>query len=430
MIRPVRGFSLIELLLAVFILAIGIIGVAAIFPAGIVTQRQSQDDTYGPLVAESALSILRGKVRVRDFGSFEEFFDSAGNPATDFIPSTTGPLPLINPSTLATNFPAIVTQGYRPLIGDWRWKRPTIIFQDNITGLDPANGYQGAIDVFGATLFETINASSPVPLIARVSPVETRSETGMAGYPASATNLNRCYGIPWNRNSSAFAPWAIVTMRERTWPQGSDYLNASARQQYVWDCMFRRRGGRIQVAVFVYRVSAPGGESGPYTVAENAIASNPADPLSGPLPVFPRMLTLPSADRWGTGGADNSLTTAVDSNTIINTAVNSGPPNWSLSVDSYGWQNPGQWIVDNFGNVHRLAQGRRSKSEGPVRLSSPIPYTAPCAANFPYGWLPMNSGQFDGGQVSNSWVDQIWFMPTIDSVGNNITPIFVAVQEL
>ena len=45
-----RGFSLIEVLLAVFILGIGIISIGAIFPAGIVQQRQSLDDALGPVV--------------------------------------------------------------------------------------------------------------------------------------------------------------------------------------------------------------------------------------------------------------------------------------------------------------------------------------------------------------------------------------------
>jgi Tfp pilus assembly protein PilV len=50
-----RAFSLIELLLAVFILAIEIISVSALFPAGIAQQQQTTDDQLGPVVAEQAL---------------------------------------------------------------------------------------------------------------------------------------------------------------------------------------------------------------------------------------------------------------------------------------------------------------------------------------------------------------------------------------
>ena len=68
-----RGFSLIELLLAIFILGIGIISIAAVFPAGIIQQRRAQDDVMGPVVAEEALAVIRSKVSPEDFGTFEQF---------------------------------------------------------------------------------------------------------------------------------------------------------------------------------------------------------------------------------------------------------------------------------------------------------------------------------------------------------------------
>jgi hypothetical protein len=66
--RTRRGFSLAEVMLAVIILGIGIISIAALFPAGIAQQRQSGDDIMGPIVADSALSLIRRKVRAEDFG--------------------------------------------------------------------------------------------------------------------------------------------------------------------------------------------------------------------------------------------------------------------------------------------------------------------------------------------------------------------------
>ena len=71
--RPARGFSLVELLLAIFILGIGIISVAAVFPAGIALQRQANDDIMGPIVAKSAFATLRSKLSQDDFGAFGDF---------------------------------------------------------------------------------------------------------------------------------------------------------------------------------------------------------------------------------------------------------------------------------------------------------------------------------------------------------------------
>ena len=52
-----RAFSLVELILAIFILGIGMISVAALFPAGIIQQQFAEDDVYGPIVANHALSV-------------------------------------------------------------------------------------------------------------------------------------------------------------------------------------------------------------------------------------------------------------------------------------------------------------------------------------------------------------------------------------
>ena len=61
------GFSLIEVLMAIFILGIGVISIAALFPAGIAQQRQSVDDVIGPIVARNAMAVIRSHVRADDF---------------------------------------------------------------------------------------------------------------------------------------------------------------------------------------------------------------------------------------------------------------------------------------------------------------------------------------------------------------------------
>ncbi|MFM8784997.1 MAG: prepilin-type N-terminal cleavage/methylation domain-containing protein, partial [Phycisphaerales bacterium] len=121
-----RAFSLIELLLAVFILAIGIISVSALFPAGIAQQQQTTDDQLGPVVAEQALGLLRSRVRPEDFGSFEEF----------------GILSVLSGSTQSSSY------AYRPAPGDWSWIRPGVIRTAQADVQRPAAEQPGSIDLF------------------------------------------------------------------------------------------------------------------------------------------------------------------------------------------------------------------------------------------------------------------------------------------
>ena len=64
-IRPTRraGFSLIELLMAIFILGIGIISIASLFPAGIAQQRGAMDDQVGPLAGSHGDLVQRNGCR-------------------------------------------------------------------------------------------------------------------------------------------------------------------------------------------------------------------------------------------------------------------------------------------------------------------------------------------------------------------------------
>ena len=51
-VRQRRAFSLIEVLMSIFILGIGVIAIASLLPAGIKQQQNAKNDAYGPVVAE------------------------------------------------------------------------------------------------------------------------------------------------------------------------------------------------------------------------------------------------------------------------------------------------------------------------------------------------------------------------------------------
>jgi prepilin-type N-terminal cleavage/methylation domain-containing protein len=137
-----RGFSLIELLLAIFILGVGIISVAAVFPAGIIQQRRTQDDVLGPVIAEAAMATIRSKVSQSDFGTFEEFgFIGAGALTNGFNAWLDSPFPnsWMDPADSQTQ------------TGDWPWLRPAMAAVPNGQSPD-AVGYAGDIDVFSARI--------------------------------------------------------------------------------------------------------------------------------------------------------------------------------------------------------------------------------------------------------------------------------------
>ncbi len=54
-----HGFSLVEILIAVFVLALGLLGLGAVFPVAIADQREGEDKTLGVSVAESAIEQLK-----------------------------------------------------------------------------------------------------------------------------------------------------------------------------------------------------------------------------------------------------------------------------------------------------------------------------------------------------------------------------------
>lgn len=393
------GFSLAEMLLAIFILSIGVISVAAIFPAGISLQRQTNDDTLGPMVAQSAIALIRSRVSQEDFGSFADF-----NP--NQAPYAIGP------------------EGSLPILtveGDWPWMRPGFIFDNAGTAAD-----EGCIDIFSQQLTREkfgldVETQFNMSSLAKATELNT-------GWPLAGTKV--LWGIPYNPYRYAILPtsqgadWlrskpeprVFIRQRERYWPMASNSTPLTSKPQFTWECMFRRFQGRVYVAIFVYRVTYPGGAPQFYKVAPANIADSTTQaPQSADRSPLPSILFTPSAvgSAW--------IAPATGDPTIVPGTVANSP--FDLTKPRFQWQVPGQWILDQNNNVHRVNVGRRTIGEGPVRLARPIPAMPPAAV---YG----ARSDVAAGFLDSEGAATVWFMPLRDANGVQLTPVFLAVEEL
>jgi len=361
-----RGFTLVEMLLAIGILGIGVIAIASMFPVGLTQQRRSQDAIVGPTIANNAYATLRAKISPNDFG----WFGQSGG--------------LYDPSDSNNNIididPIIFT-----IRGDTIWRRPAFFLGDTTVQ-----------DQFGNS--RAVSAGS-IDIFAGTSP-DTQTE------------------LPYNTiKYGNTAPGIIISQDERLWPQQSGELILNGvvdpqTVQYVWDCAFRRFQGKMQVAIFVYRVQRSGASASRY-----APAQNPDDPNFGPLPhrnLLDGNGTAPD-DPWTTDpDGDGNASTGLDN--FVPGTLPGDPLDYNFtSTYDHGWQSPGQWIVDQNNSVHRVLSGRRTAGDGPVELNRPVPVAAP-------SWV--NSRGPNGEPVI-----ALWYLPPIDANGWRITPVYATVRD-
>ena len=495
-----RGFTLVELILAIFILGIGMISVAALFPAGIAQQQASEDEVYGPIVAKHAFDLIRSRVTQEDFGTYEEFTPSgASEVARD-------PLPLERQSANTASDTGVSKP--TTISGDWTWKRPGLVLKDDPGTADLDE--QGMVDVFSLLYTRRRASRSNASSAFQTGDLLTELPNGVE-YVSSSRDA--VYGIPYSRSkydeqrdvtkvnygwrigtlvagrppavdnaadarNAVQEPAVFFTQRERYWPMPSNGVGAVDAPSYVWDCMFRRIGGRVQAAVFVYRVGNLNGLRGgnaatgtPYTVAK---VTSTLDPDFGaalaPRPAIPQRATsrsgsvqnLRRADGasggtpWGAGGLDARVGFTRDASLYgpgrddasvpgtepLPAAQSTDDPAVIAFGYSDGWQAPGQWFIDMFGNVHRVLNGRRTRADGPVTLARPVPrqpYSdslVDLASRDPS--FPRNFPTAEGGLIAAPLsgndairgIEDIWFVPLQDANGNDLTPVFAAVEDL
>ena len=281
------------------------------------------------------------------------------------------------------------------MAGDWPWLRPAFIFP----GDSDVQAYQwGAIDIFNATGFASADE-----------------------FRAGASPWR--FGMPHNYNVYGNEPpQVVITQQERYYPQA--YIDPTGsgavdppKPQYVWDCAFRRYGGRIMVAVFVYRVSRGGGERSGFIMQPNQ-----NDDTVPPMPIWLNLSDSSNSDvvvggRWTARGPDDNFATEIDNAVVLG----ADPSILDLNNDRQAWMTPNQWLIDQNNNVHRVMSNYRD-TEYPdamlVELQAPIPVYS---TYIPIYHFPEQTSD-------------IWYVPNrmaIESYGEYVlTPVYATVQEL
>ena len=244
------------------------------------------------------------------------------------------------------------------------------------------------------------------------------------------------------------------TQAERSYPQGPQTYGNSVlppgKPQYYWDCMFRRSAGRVQVAVFVYRVAAPGGDLRNYSVGRtdpalvgtapsgsfDAAIDLPPIPLVYYAPTPGTNISWPNRTTTSAGGITtaNGYSQFPTADEIPNTHAGTpfGPGRiWD------DWMAPGQIWIDQNANVLEVLRGRMVAgaagsafpSQGPVKLQRPIPVVPAAPVNG--FWI---KDPFVAGNAAtppfHAGIGAIWFVPNTDRFGNVITPVYATVEEL
>lgn len=413
-----RAFSLIEVLMSVFILGIGVIAIASLLPAGIKQQQNSRDISAGPVVAQAAIGVLRSKFSPSDFGGddlvsscntppFESeplCFDNSGITANYFCNNTPGDFNWTRPARWAPSFlhPKGAVHPFvapPPGLGGsdsmW-WNEYVPPFNSSSSSVSDADSPCFNRDLDSGVNFTSRLSSRNIPLNSNDWPCGKQPSSSILDQTADPRIFN----------------W-FITQEERQWP--SDAINP----KYYWDCMFRKVNGVVEVAIFVYRLlgGLPGG-----------LVDSDSDGFTYPGSRRPHGVWL--------GGECGDAEIPLDdhrhfwrSGQRVVRGLSTLPSPFDTQAPDYmnrQWQIPGQLILDEFGGIHRVIRGRTSANSDEVEFASPIltPLLEEIVPN------PVNPDAPDVIFQSPQTIRQIWFVPVLERGGRRIEPVYITVETL
>ena len=108
---------------------------------------------------------------------------------------------------------------------------------------------------------------------------------------------------------------------------------------------------------------------------------------------------------------------------------------------------PGQWMIDQYNNVHHVIEGRRTHDDGPVILAKPVPRQPYSNSLFDAKNALERTINTNGNKTPTTGADallatpgsggdavlgiqDLWFVPTYDANGNQLLPVYACVEEL
>lgn len=314
------GFTLIEVLIAVLVLALGMLGLAAVFPVAIAQQRDAVDRTQGAVAAEIARDTLLSPGALVSFqGMRRDFYFSAAAPLDC---SRLGGLDLCD---------AQMSFLWEPT---WRWG-PNSHMLPQVAG---RSYLQGTVWVGTG----------------RVRPVSTQE-------PAAPSGQNLDCMPCAQPNSSASDPRDRfeVPVSARLYPP--PFSSGGAQPQYVWDMVPRRTrlaggGTGLEIAVFVRRIDAAIRVPAGRTLSDvlTGVQVSAAD-VRVPLGID-RASGLPTGNGTGDYSAPQKVAVRVRSTTPSRIELAAGVSQQIENLWLTTVARPGQTLVDNLGNVVKVVR--------------------------------------------------------------------------